>query len=43
VSLYRNGLREHAGLGYTVIGTALTITTAPLADDDLLVDYLTGS
>lgn len=43
VTVYRNGLREHPGVGYTVSGTALTFSTAPLADDDIFVDYLMGS
>lgn len=39
-SVYRNGLREVLGVGYTASGSALTFTTAPLSSDDLTVDYL---
>lgn len=39
-ALYRNGLREHLGSGYTESGSTITFTTAPLAGDALTVDYL---
>lgn len=39
--LYRNGLRERLGVGYSEsAGNTLTFTTAPLVDDDILVDYV---
>lgn len=40
VSVYRNGLREVAGVGFTVSGTTLTFTTPPLSSDDTTVDYV---
>lgn len=40
VSVYRNGLREQLGIGYTVTGSTLTFTTAPLSSDAIAVDYL---
>ncbi len=40
VAVYRNGLREHRGIGYTVDGTELAFTTAPLSSDAITVDYL---
>jgi hypothetical protein len=40
-AVYRNGLRERLGVGYTESGgNTLTFTTAPLTDDDLSVDYV---
>lgn len=40
-AVYRNGLREHLGVGYTeASANTLTFSTAPLSDDDLLVDYV---
>lgn len=42
-AVYRNGLREVLGVGYTLSGATLDFTTAPLADDALTVDYLIGS
>ena len=39
LKVYRNGLREKLGVGYTVTGTTLTFTTAPLITDELTVDY----
>lgn len=42
-AVYRNGLREIPGVGYTQSGTTLVFATAPLADDVLTVDYLIGS
>lgn len=41
-TVYRNGLREVPGVGYTASGSTLTFTTAPLSSDDLTVDYLEG-
>jgi hypothetical protein len=40
-AVYRNGLREHLGVGYTETNTTtITFTTAPLASDVLTVDYI---
>ncbi|MFG1794113.1 hypothetical protein [Nocardia sp. NPDC049149] len=39
-TVYRNGLREVLGTGYTVTGSAITFTTPPLLSDVLTVDYL---
>lgn len=39
-ALYRNGLRELSGIGYTVTGSSITFTTAPLSSDSIAVDYL---
>lgn len=39
-AVYRNGLREAFGSGYTVAGSTITFTTAPLSSDVLAVDYL---
>lgn len=40
-AVYRNGLRERLGVGYTEsAGNTLTFTTAPLSDDELSVDYV---
>lgn len=39
-SVYRNGLREVLGVGYSVSGSDITFTTAPLSSDVLTVDYL---
>lgn len=39
-ALYRNGLRETLGVGYTVSAATITFTTAPLSSDDIAVDYL---
>lgn len=39
-SVYRNGLREVIGVGYSVSGSGITFTTAPLSSDVLTVDYL---
>lgn len=39
-AVYRNGLREQIGVGYTVSGLVITFTTAPLSSDELVVDYL---
>lgn len=40
VSVYRNGLRERSGVGYSVSGSTITFTTAPLSTDELVIDYL---
>lgn len=40
VSVYRNGLREVLGVGYTVAGSNITFSTPPLSSDVLTVDYL---
>ncbi len=37
--VYRNGLREQLGIGFTVAGSTVTFTTAPLTTDELTVDY----
>lgn len=43
-SVFRNGLREQLGVGYTEGGTnVLTFTTAPLSSDIIIVDYLAMS
>lgn len=40
-AVYRNGLREHLGVGYTeASANSLAFTTAPLSDDEILVDYV---
>lgn len=39
-SLYRNGLREVLGVGYSVSGADITFSTAPLSSDEITVDYL---
>lgn len=39
-ALYRNGLREVLGVGYTVSAATITFTTAPLSSDEIAVDYL---
>lgn len=39
VAVYRNGLREVLGIGFTVSAATLTFTTPPVADDDITVDY----
>lgn len=39
-TLYRNGLRESLGIGYTVTGSDITFTVAPLSSDEITVDYL---
>lgn len=40
-AVYRNGLREQLGVGYTEsLSSTLTFTTAPLADDVITVDYI---
>ena len=39
VRLCRNGLREMLGVGFTVSGSVVTFTTAPLVTDELIVDY----
>lgn len=40
--VYRNGLREHLGVGYTeTLPETITFTTPPNSDDDILVDYVT--
>lgn len=42
-SVYRNGLREMLGFGYDETPPqSITFSEAPLADDDLLVDYWIG-
>lgn len=41
--VYRNGLREQLGVGYTESGSTLVFSSPPLADDILSVDYLIGS
>lgn len=40
VAVYRNGLREHLNIGYTVSGPTVTFSTAPLSSDEICVDYL---
>lgn len=40
VAVYRNGLREHLDVGYTVSGPTVTFSTAPLSSDEICVDYL---
>ena len=40
MSVYRNGLRERNGVGYSVSGSTITFTTAPLSTDELTIDYL---
>ncbi len=40
VAVYRNGLREFLGVGYTQTGADITFTTAPLSTDDIHADYL---
>lgn len=40
VAVYRNGLRERLGVGYTATGPTLTFSTAPLSTDDITADYL---
>jgi hypothetical protein len=39
-TVYRNGLREYLGVGYTETESGITFTTAPLPDDEITVDYL---
>jgi hypothetical protein len=43
--LYLNGVLQQAGAGadYTINGTAITMTTAPLAEDSLLATYVKSS
>jgi len=41
-AVYRNGLREVQGIGFTLSGSTLIFTSAPLSDDVLTVDYLIG-
>lgn len=39
--VYRNGLREMLGVGYTeTIPVTISFTTAPHSDDDIIVDYV---
>lgn len=39
-AVYRNGLREQRGTGYTESAVnAVTFTTAPLSSDDITIDY----
>jgi hypothetical protein len=38
--VYRNGLRERLGFGYTESSPTITLTTAPLTSDVISVDYL---
>lgn len=38
--VYRNGLRELLGIGYTEHSPTITLTTAPLISDVISVDYL---
>jgi hypothetical protein len=38
--VYRNGLREHLGVGYTESSPELLFTTPPLGSDVITVDYL---
>jgi hypothetical protein len=42
VKLYLNGVRQKSGAGndYTISGTNITMTTAPISGDVLLVDYM---
>lgn len=42
-AVYRNGLRELLGTGYTVSGSELTFSAAPLSSDEITVDYLLES
>lgn len=40
-AVYRNGLREVRGVGYTETGSdTVTFTTAPLSSDDITIDYI---
>ena len=40
-AVYRNGLREVRGVGYTESGPAtVSFTTAPLSTDDISIDYV---
>lgn len=40
-ALYRNGLREHLGVGYTEASSnTLSFSNAPLVDDEIFVDYV---
>lgn len=40
-AVYRNGLREELGVGYTESGSAqITFTTPPLSSDVITIDYL---
>lgn len=39
-SVFRNGLREQLGIGYTESTNTIVFTTPPLTSDILLVDYL---
>lgn len=40
ITVYRNGLRERLGVGYTVTGSTIVFTTAPLSTDEITADYL---
>ena len=41
VAVFRNGLRERRGIGFTESGAAqITFTTAPESTDDLAIDYV---
>jgi hypothetical protein len=39
IQVFRNGLAEIAGVGFTATTTAITFTTAPLSGDDIVVRY----
>lgn len=39
-TVYRNGLREVLGTGYTATSSTLTFSTPPLSSDVIRVDYL---
>lgn len=42
-AVYRNGLREQRGTGYTESGAGeITFGEAPLSTDDLTIDYILG-
>ena len=39
-AVYRNGLRETNGAGYSVSGSTVTFTTPPPAGDEITADYI---
>lgn len=42
-SVFRNGLRESLGVGYSEsMPNIIVFDTAPLGDDDISVDYIVG-
>lgn len=40
VAVYRNGLRERLGVGFSVSGSTITFSTAPMGSDEIAVDYV---